>query len=544
MLSEKNVVWESPVAGTASTLLEFMLSWPVLFSLTIISVVGAAPYMPLFDLDEGAFSEATREMLASGNWVSTYLNGEPRHDKPILIYWFQATIVQIFGVHPFSFRIPSMIAAVGWLFVVYRFCRVYFNENSARVAIWIFTCSWLATIIFKSAIADALLNWILCLIMFDIYRYIDSGNKRRLLLIGFYMGLGFLTKGPIAVILPIGVFLIALSIFGRFNEWLGAVFHPYSWGVFVLTILPWHIAVYFDQGWGFFEGFYLGHNIGRFSDTMESHGGSIFYYLILLPFLVAPYTRQFFLSLGQLRQLKSNFLVTFLWVWFLLTLLIFSFSKTQLPHYLLYGLSAVFILLAGRLGDADSGNRCINLYDHLLALAFVLIFVVTPFFLPEISANTNRSYDAAILALAGEVFYGGYYLPLLVLGGVAVGIVFARKIDPLSKLMGLGLCITLIFNFVWGPLVAKAQQTPVLEAARYIEDIERPVVAYRIGMPSFSVYMNRIVPEVEPTPGDIVFTRVDRVKELREKSGGNAQILYQKGGIVLLNFNELATVEN
>jgi 4-amino-4-deoxy-L-arabinose transferase-like glycosyltransferase len=45
---------------------------------------------PLFDVDEGAFSEATREMLESGDFGFTFLNGKPRFDKPILVYWLQA----------------------------------------------------------------------------------------------------------------------------------------------------------------------------------------------------------------------------------------------------------------------------------------------------------------------------------------------------------------------------------------------------------------------------------------------------------------------
>src|SRR5204863_213682 len=52
---------------------------------------------PLFDVDEGAFSQATLEMFQRGDFLSTYLNGEPRYDKPILVYWLQAASVAHLG---------------------------------------------------------------------------------------------------------------------------------------------------------------------------------------------------------------------------------------------------------------------------------------------------------------------------------------------------------------------------------------------------------------------------------------------------------------
>jgi 4-amino-4-deoxy-L-arabinose transferase-like glycosyltransferase len=54
-----------------------------LLSLYLVRLAGA----PLFDVDEGAFAEASREMLASGDWGHTTLNGADRFDKPIFIYW-------------------------------------------------------------------------------------------------------------------------------------------------------------------------------------------------------------------------------------------------------------------------------------------------------------------------------------------------------------------------------------------------------------------------------------------------------------------------
>src|SRR5690349_9512215 len=75
----------------------------LLLGLPFLLRLGAAP---LFDADEGAFSEATREMLASGDWGHTTLNGAPRFDKPILIYWLQALSVSALGLHEMALRLP------------------------------------------------------------------------------------------------------------------------------------------------------------------------------------------------------------------------------------------------------------------------------------------------------------------------------------------------------------------------------------------------------------------------------------------------------
>jgi len=67
----------------------------------------------LFDVDEGAFTEATREMLISRDWGHTTLNGLDRFDKPIGVYWLQALSASILGLNEFSFRLPSALSA--WL---------------------------------------------------------------------------------------------------------------------------------------------------------------------------------------------------------------------------------------------------------------------------------------------------------------------------------------------------------------------------------------------------------------------------------------------
>ena len=60
----------------------------------------------LFDVDEGAFTEATREMLQTKDWLHTTLNGVDRFDKPIGIYWLQALSAWLMGLNEFAFRLP------------------------------------------------------------------------------------------------------------------------------------------------------------------------------------------------------------------------------------------------------------------------------------------------------------------------------------------------------------------------------------------------------------------------------------------------------
>src|SRR5713226_8392574 len=106
--------------------------------LTVAAVLASFFWMlgaaPLFDVDEGAFSQATLEMFQRGDYLSTYLNGEPRYDKPILVYWLQAASVLAFGPSEFAFRLPSAICASLWCAVVFAFTRMVYGMTAGLTA--------------------------------------------------------------------------------------------------------------------------------------------------------------------------------------------------------------------------------------------------------------------------------------------------------------------------------------------------------------------------------------------------------------------------
>ena len=140
--------------------------------------LGAAP---LFDVDEGAFSEATREMFERGDFLLTYLDGENRFDKPILIYWLQAIGYLLFGATEWAFRLPSALAAAAWSYATWYFARKHFGPDTALAALLVAATALGPFAIGRAATADALLNLLLVLTLFDAWRHLQSGHRQPLL---------------------------------------------------------------------------------------------------------------------------------------------------------------------------------------------------------------------------------------------------------------------------------------------------------------------------------------------------------------------------
>ncbi len=534
-LSDHRLVLQHRGAGVNNTLpqhglLKLLLSSPALVLLALISTFGYAAWLPLFDLDEGAFTTATREMLETGNWISTYMNGVPRHDKPILIYWLQALSVSNFGLSTFSLRLPSCLAALAWVWISYGFVKEQRNETEARLMVWLLASLPLASIIFKAAIADALLNFLLCAAFFDIYRYYLRADKRTLFRIGIWLGLGFLTKGPVACALPLVASFVLFTSEGRFKDWLKAVFHPMILVTFTIIVLPWHIAVYLDQGWEFFKGFYLKHNIDRFSSTMESHGGKPYYYVLLMPLLLIPFTGLIAPVVKSLFAQRPKGLELYLLTWFLLVLAIFSFSKTQLPHYILYGITPILFLMTRHLLQVG--------FWSLLAPALTILFVsLLPLLFSYAAQQSSKPFDKAVLELATTEYNLVFQLVTAAGLSLAAALYLLKKIDYPSRLL-IGAATTMLtFNFLLLPLLGAAQQEPVREAALLAKKIGGPVVSYGINMPSFSVYREAIVPRRKPQRGELVFTRIDSQEDLLKLDETVQPVrLYSKGGVALYSY--------
>ncbi len=486
--------------------------------------------LPLYDLDEGAFSEATREMLASGNFITPYRDGEPRYDKPVLIYWLQALSVKLGGLDELSLRLPSALAASLWAWAIYRFARPRLDATGATVAVLLMATSLQVGIIAKAATADAVLNLWLALSLLDICCFAEAPSPRVLRRVYLWMGLGFLTKGPVAVFFPFLISLLYFMSLRRFREWLGAILDPLGWLLFLALVVPWHLAIYLDSGTGFFESFYLHHNLGRYEDAIHGHRGFPLYYAVAVPLILLPFTGWFLSLLPGLPQGLRDPFDRFLWLWFFAVVLFFSFSGTQLPHYALYGATPLFLLMARHRDWLR--NRWLAFLPPFILLALLLGL---PEVLALVAQRLSRPEQLALIA-EGQRLLGGDYRLAIGLGlGSLVALALWRGLPVWQGLLLAGFLQTAVVSGVVAPRVLEALQGPVKEAAGIARESGLPTLVYRTSMPSFSLYREAITPTRDPVPGDLVFLRIDKIERFAQDYPHlDRELIYRRGAVALL----------
>ncbi|NTU67543.1 MAG: glycosyltransferase family 39 protein [Chlorobiaceae bacterium] len=489
--------------------------------LSFLAGIGSGP---LFDVDEGAFSEATREMLVSKNYLTTYLNGMPRFDKPILIYWLQLLSVRSFGITEFAFRLPSALSAAVWAGATFAFVRRERNETEAFFATALLALSLQVSIIAKAAIADALLNCCLAISMFAIYRYQREKRRSSIYIAFAAMGLGVLTKGPVAVLIPFATSFMFFLAERDLKSWFRAILNPTAIALFLVIVLPWYTMEYLDQGDAFIQGFFMKHNVGRFSGSMEGHSGSLLYYVPVILVGVMPSTTLLLSSLARFRTLVADPLSRFGLIWAGFVFLLFSLASTKLPHYVIYGYTPLFVIMGATLA------RSTRPWLHSIAPAAMLLLLAA---LPAIAQRllpsiTQPLVVAQVQGFLGEMAAIRFPMIMAVAAALCLLIQALPRVAPAIRLILGGAVLTMSANFIIMPMAARVLQEPVREAALLAKRQGLKIVMWEVYYPSFFVYSGSLAERRQPLAGEVVLTSVDDIGRL-----GTSERLYEKHGIIL-----------
>src|SRR5262249_33752195 len=145
-------------------------------------------------------------------------------------------------------------------------------------------------VIGHAATADGLLNLLLALAFFDLHRWYEAPRRELLLRVYLWMALGLLAKGPVGLLLPAASSFLFFALRGQWRRWFAGALDWRGWLVLAAVVAPWTIAVIQYDGGEFLRGFLFEHNVGRYTQTREGHGGQWYYYLIAAPLILLPFS--------------------------------------------------------------------------------------------------------------------------------------------------------------------------------------------------------------------------------------------------------------
>ncbi|HWH77470.1 MAG TPA: glycosyltransferase family 39 protein, partial [Candidatus Binatus sp.] len=154
------------------------LPW-LLFAAAIFVLLYQLGAAALFEPDEGRNAEKAREILVLNDWITPHENFYPVLDKPIFFYWLIAFAYKLLGVSEWAARLPSALAALGCLSLVYWFTREHWGLRQALWSGLILLTSAEFFILARVVIFDMSLTFFLTLALIAFYEAAHTNNIHR-----------------------------------------------------------------------------------------------------------------------------------------------------------------------------------------------------------------------------------------------------------------------------------------------------------------------------------------------------------------------------
>ncbi|HHB78795.1 MAG TPA: glycosyltransferase family 39 protein [Saprospiraceae bacterium] len=317
-----------------------------------ILAVAAILFIPftgnvhLFDWDEINFAECAREMLVSHDYFQPQINFQPFWEKPPLFIWLQALSMRLLGVNELAARLPNALVGLLTLFTIMRVGdKMSGTAHTGKYWALAFLGSILPHLYFRSGIIDPLFNYFMFLgILYYGYAFAKANRLGTFrystytyaALSGLFIGLGVLTKGPVAYLIPALVIFIEWSI-RRFRNFKLLLVHMTILSVTaLLTTLLWFGPDLIMNGPWFLKTF-ITYQIRLFSTPDAGHGGFFGYHFVVLLFGVFPAS---FLAIRGLifrkeirKKNKTLIFNRLMSATFWVVLVLFTIVKSKIVHY-------------------------------------------------------------------------------------------------------------------------------------------------------------------------------------------------------------------
>ena len=506
-----------------------------LLAACLICVIGMLG-IPLIDIDAAQYASMSREMASTGNYLQLYDLGKDYLDKPPLLFWLSSISIQLFGVHDWAYRLPSILCLGLALWSVYRFTLLYYNELTAQFSVLVLASSQAFILMAHDVRCDTMLMGFVMFSIWQLAAWYQSNAWKHFVMAFIGIGLGMLTKGPIAIVVPgvsfaihfllqrnwkqffrweyiigvliVGILLIPMSIglYTQFDLQPGKIIH----GVPIKSGLRFY---YWTQSFGRYTGENVFNEMNHFTFLLENMLWSflpwIFIFLITLVLSIKDLIKSKFKL-----QIHEEFITV---GGFILTYCMLARSQAQLPHYIFVVLPLAAIVTAKGLHQIYFSERFLKLkkvalYFH--GFIFTLLWAAANMIV--LFVFTDMPVYVKIVTILGTVYF--LYLLFFYKGQ-------APKFISLALYTILG--VNFILNTSFYPRLLKYElgvsaaafinQNKLPKNSVYLYEIDESRALHFYGNHSFE----RLFDSSMLTPGQILITKASSFTKLQQQFPGS-----------------------
>jgi 4-amino-4-deoxy-L-arabinose transferase-like glycosyltransferase len=507
-----------------------------LLAACLICVIGMLG-IPLIDIDAAQYASMSREMASTGNYLQLYDLGKDYLDKPPLLFWLSSISIQLFGVHDWAYRLPSILCLGLALWSVYRFTLLYYNELTAQFSVLVLASSQAFILMAHDVRCDTMLMGFVMFSIWQLAAWYQSNAWKHFVMAFIGIGLGMLTKGPIAIVVPgvsfaihfllqrnwkqffrweyiigvliVGILLIPMSIglYTQFDLQPGKIIH----GVPIKSGLRFY---YWTQSFGRYTGENVFNEMNHFTFLLENMLWSflpwIFIFLITLVLSIKDLIKSKFKL-----QIHEEFITV---GGFILTYCMLARSQAQLPHYIFVVLPLAAIVTAKGLHQIYFSERFLKLKKVALYFhGFIFTLLWAAVNMIVLFVFTDMPVYVKIVTIIGTVYF--LYLLFFYRGQ-------APKFISLALYTILG--VNFILNTSFYPRLLKFElgvsaaafinQNKLPKNSVYLYEIDESRALHFYGNHSFE----RLFDSSLLTPGQILITKASSFTKLQQQFPGSS----------------------
>lgn len=438
--------------------------------------------------DEGRYAEIAREMLASGDWITTRYNGLLYFEKPPLQIWMTALAFKFFGIGEWQARLWVATVGAAGVLVTWLAARRWFGVRAGWLSALVLLAApgWNLAAHFNSldmGVSGAL-AFVLAGVLMAQHPAATPAERRNWMLAAWAaMAVAVLTKGLIGIALP-GLVLVVYSLVAR-DLALWKRLHIVPGALLFLAIAaPWFVLVS-QRNPAFLQFFFVHEHFQRFLTTTHHRTGPPWYFV---PILLGGFLPWLGLGWRMVTQkgaerreavgaLRPRLLLA---TWAVTIFVFFSLSSSKLPGYVLPVFPALAVLAALALERIDlrAWKRSLIGAAAFLALLFGAAVLM------------NSPWDDA----AGKAQFSAYVPWLLAACGVGLAGVALAWFASVRRL-GLGIAVYALAMFVAATVLLRGHE--VFGRASSGFDLVAPIEAAMAGR-ALPIYAVRLLDHTLP----------------------------------------------